>query len=85
MEFKSLEQLIDLSQADLEVLKTLGHVGAATAEEVALQMDRPGDDLSPQIHQLVQRKLVEARTTTIGDETIEVYIVDPLVRKKLQT
>jgi hypothetical protein len=79
-----LNQLIGLSEEDLELLKTLGHIGAATAEEVALKMSRPGDDLTPQMNQLVQRKLLEARTTTIGDETIKVYLVDPLVQKTLK-
>jgi DNA-binding MarR family transcriptional regulator len=78
-----LDQLIGLTRHDLELLKTLSYVGAATAEEVALKLKRPGDDLTPQIRELVQRKLVETRTMTVGDEVFEVYQVDPRVRKTL--
>ena len=84
MEKSSLNQLIGLSPDDLELLKTLGDIGGATAEEVALKLSRPGDDLSPEINKLVQRKLVWSETTTVGDETVEVYLVDPLVQKTLK-
>ena len=85
MPINSLDQLVGLTLDDLELLKVLGHMGAATAEEVALKLNRPGDDLTPRMQELVQRKLLEARTTRVEDETFEVYIVDPLVRKTLKT
>lgn len=84
MAISSLDQLIGLTADDLELLKTLSHIGAATAEEVALKLNRPGANLTPQIEELVQRKLLEARTTRVGDETFEVYLIDPLLQKKLK-
>lgn len=80
-----LDQLIGLTAEDVELLKTLSKTGAVTAEEAALKLSRPGDDLTPQMQRLVQRKLVEVHTTTVGDETFEVYLVDPTVRKKLKS
>jgi hypothetical protein len=79
-----LNQLIGLTGEDLELLNTVGNIGAATAEEVALNLNRPGEDLSPQMDQLVQHKLLEVRTATIGDETIKIYLVDPLIQKTLK-
>ena len=84
MTFSSIDQLIGLTGDDLELIKTLSYIGAATAEEVALKLNRPSADLTPQMNQLVQRKLVEAQTTTVGGETFKVYLVDPLVRKTLK-
>ncbi len=85
MQTMSLDQLIGLTPDDLDLLKVLGDIGAATAEEVALKMDRPGDDFTPQIDQPVKRQLVETRVTTVGEETFDVYILDPLVRNKLNS
>lgn len=82
----SLNDLLALTADDLEVLKTLGYAGgAATAEELALKLDKPGEDLTPQMDQLVKRHLLTARTTTVGNETFNVYLLDPMVQKKLKT
>jgi hypothetical protein len=80
----TLNQLIGLAADDLELLKLLGQIGAATADEAALKMNRPGDDLTPQMNELARRKLLETRTTTIGNETVKIYLVDPLVQKTLK-
>jgi len=79
-----LNQLIGLTPQDLELLKTLGRIGAATADEVALKLSRPGEDLTEQMNDLAARKLVETQTTKIGNETIKIYLVDPLVQKTLK-
>jgi predicted transcriptional regulator len=84
MSFSSIDQLIGLTADDLELIKTLSDIGAATAEEVALKLNRPSADLTPQMDQLVQRRLLEAKTTTVGGENYQVYLVDPLVRKTLK-
>jgi predicted transcriptional regulator len=84
MSFSSIDQLLGLTAGDLELIKTLSDIGAATAEEVALKLNRPSADLTPQMNELVQRKLVEAKTTTVGGEAYRVYLVDPLVRKTLK-
>jgi predicted transcriptional regulator len=84
MTFSSIDQLIGLTTDDLDLIKTLSDMGAATAEEVALKLNRPGADLTPQMNQLVQRRLLEEQKTTVGGETYWVYLVDPLVRKTLK-
>jgi predicted transcriptional regulator len=84
MSFSSIDQLIGLTGDDLELIKTLSDIGAATAEEVALKLNRPSADLTPQMNELVQRKLLETQTTTIAGESYRVYLVDPLVRKTLK-
>ena len=84
MSFSSIDQLIGLTGDDLELIKTLSDIGAATAEEVALKLNRPSADLSPQMNQLVERRLLEAKTTTIAGESFKVYLLDPLVRKTLK-
>ena len=48
-----LDQLSELSDEELELLKTVSRKGAATADEVALRLDRPGDDTSLQMDRLV--------------------------------
>ncbi|HEY85785.1 MAG TPA: hypothetical protein G4N96_11825 [Chloroflexi bacterium] len=78
-----LDQLIGLTPEDMDILKTISQTGAVTAEETALKLDRPGDDLSPQMKQLVKRQLVEANSITVDDESFEIYMVDPVTRKKL--
>lgn len=84
MSFSSIDQLLGLTADDLELIKTLSDIGAATAEEVALKLNRPSADLTPQMNELVQRKLVEAKTTTVEGENYQIYLVDPLVRKTLK-
>jgi DNA-binding MarR family transcriptional regulator len=85
MQKSQLNQLIGLTPDDLELLKVLSNIGAATAEEVALKMARPGDDLTSQFDELVQRNLVETRPLTVGDETVQVYLVDPLMQKSVNS
>jgi predicted transcriptional regulator len=79
-----LDQLEDLDPEDLEALKTLSKIGASTADEVALQMERPGDDLSLQMDKLVEKGLIESRTLNVEDEDFPVYQVDPAVSKALK-
>ncbi len=79
-----LDSLIGLTTEDIDILKTISQTGAVTAEETALKLDRPGDDLTPQMQQLVKRKLVETDSITVGDESFEIYMVDPIMRKQLK-
>ena len=79
-----LEQLIGLTHDDVELLKLLSKSGAVTAEEAALKLSRPAENLTPQMQRLAQRKLIEAHTITVDDESFEVYLVDPVVRKQLK-
>jgi len=79
-----LDQLIGLTTEDVELLRVLSKTGAVTAAEAALKLSRPGDDLTSQMERLVQRKLLEEHTTTVGGETFKVYLVDPSVHKTLK-
>jgi DNA-binding MarR family transcriptional regulator len=79
-----LEQIDELEPEELETLKTLSKFGASTADEVALQMDRPGDDLSPQMDRLVEKGLIESRTISVEDEDFPIYQVEVAVSKALK-
>jgi len=79
-----LDQLSELTDEELELLKTVSQKGAATPEEVALQMDRPGDDLSTQMDQMVEKGVMDSQKLTVGDEEISVYQVDPRVAKSIR-
>ncbi len=69
-----IAQLSDLTPDDLQIIQTVNHMGgAATAEEVALKMDRPAEDLTPQMEQLVQKNLMTAQRLLIDDEEFEIY------------
>lgn len=78
-----LDQLSSLTQEELELLKTVSVKGAATADEVALELDRPGDDLSEPMDRLVEMGLVEAHTFNVDDEEFPIYQVDPRVKKSM--
>lgn len=78
-----LDQLSSLTQEELELLKTVSVKGAATADEVALELDRPGDDLSEPMDRLVEMGLVEAHTFNVDDEEFPIYQVDPRVKKSI--
>jgi predicted transcriptional regulator len=79
-----LDRINSLTPEELELLKTVSTHGAATADEVALELDRPGDDLSPLINGLVEKGLIEAHTVNIEDENLAIYQVDPRIKQSLK-
>ncbi|MGC8880474.1 MAG: MarR family transcriptional regulator [Anaerolineae bacterium] len=79
-----LDRISSLTPEELELLKTVSARGAVTADEVALELDRPGDDLSNLINGLVEKGLVEAHTVNIEDENLAIYQVDPRIKQSLK-
>jgi hypothetical protein len=80
-----IDRLSDITPDDLQILKTVSHLGAATAEEVALNLDHPADDLTPQLDGLVQRRLLTTKKMLIDDEEFEVYQVTSSTTKSFQS
>ncbi|PWH13592.1 MAG: hypothetical protein DDG58_13865 [Ardenticatenia bacterium] len=78
------DRISSLTPEELELLKTVSARGAVTADEVALELDRPGDDLSNLINGLVEKGLVEAHTVHIEDENLSIYQVDPRIKQSLK-
>jgi predicted transcriptional regulator len=77
------DQISSLTPEELELLKTISTRGAATADEVALELDRPGDDLSGPMDRLVEKGLIEAHTLNLDDEELPIYQVDPRIKKSI--
>jgi len=79
-----IDRLSDLTPDDLQIIKAVSYMGAATAEEVALQLDHPAEDLVPQLDELVQRQMLTAEKMTIDDEEFEIYQVTSSTTKSFQ-
>ncbi|MCS7259393.1 MAG: BlaI/MecI/CopY family transcriptional regulator [Anaerolineae bacterium] len=79
-----LDRINGLTPEELELLKTVSARGAVTADEVALELDRPGDDLSTLMNGLVEKGLIEAHTVNIEDENFSIYQVDPRIQRSLK-
>lgn len=79
------EKISNLTSEELEILKTISVEGFVTADELALELDRPGDDLSELMSAFVDRGLVEAHTHNVGvdNENFLIYQVAPRVGKEL--
>jgi predicted transcriptional regulator len=77
------DQINSLTSEELELLKTVSSRGAATADEVALELDRPGEDLSVSMDRLVEKGLVEVHNFSIEDEEFPIYQVDPRIKKSI--
>ena len=77
------DQISSLTPEELELLKTISTRGAATADEVALELDRPGDDLSEPMDRLVEKGLVEVHTLNLDDEEFPIYQVDPRLKNSI--
>ena len=78
-----LDQLIGVTPRELELLRKVKEVGAASADELAIKLRRAGDDLSPDIDDLVKRKLLVLRTVERDGVTTEVYLTSHDVRPLL--
>jgi len=79
-----LDRISSLTPEEIELLKTISARGAATADEVALELDRPGDDLSTLMNGLVEKGLVEAHTVNVEDEDFSIYQVDPRIKNSFR-
>ena len=78
-----LDQLIGVTPRELELLRKLKEVGAASADELAVKLKRAGDDLTPDIDDLVKRKLLVRRTIELHGVKTEVYLTSHDVRPLL--
>jgi predicted transcriptional regulator len=78
------DEISNLTPEELELLKTVSASGASTADELALELDRPGDDLSAPMSALVEKGLVEAHTFSVDDEDFPIYQVGPRIKKSIK-
>ena len=69
-----LDRLIDLKPTELALLREVKKLGAALEEDLALKLDRLGDDLKPEIANLRKRKLLDVRTWDENGEKAEIYL-----------
>ncbi|MEW5987772.1 MAG: hypothetical protein AB1791_14150 [Chloroflexota bacterium] len=78
-----LDLLLDLSPEELELLRKVNQTGAASADELAIKLNRAGDDLTPDLQRLLAHKLLQARTVKAGGEETEIYLTVRDVRSLL--
>ena len=77
------DQLVGVSSDQLALLRKLKELGAAGADELAVKLNRAGDDLTPEIENLVKRNLLEVRTLKVGEEEFQVYLTSSAIRSLL--
>ncbi len=78
-----LDQLIGISPEELALLRKLKEVGAASADELAVKLNRAGDDLTLEISNLVKRNLLQTKKFKHGEEEFEVYLTASDIRPLL--
>lgn len=71
-----LKFLSDLTQDDLDVLKGLSSIGAATPTDLAVRLGRMTEDLAPRLQALHSKGLVMVIERESGLER-EIYRVSP--------
>lgn len=80
---EKLDILRDLSPSELALLRTVKERGAALEEDLALKLDRLGDDLKPEIEDLRKRKLLNVRSVEQDGEKTDVLLASPDIRDLL--
>ena len=78
-----LDQLIGVTPRELDLLRMVNKIGAASADELAVKLNRAGDDLTPEINDLIKRNLLQVRTIQRDGETTEIYLTTHSVRPLL--
>jgi DNA-binding MarR family transcriptional regulator len=78
-----LDQLIGVTPQELALLRKVKEMGAASADELAIKLKRAGDDLTPEINNLVRRNLLQVRTLERDGEKTDVYLTTHDVRPLL--
>ena len=78
-----LDRLVGISQEELALLRKLKEVGAAGEDELAVKLNRSGDDLTPEISNLVKRNLLQVKTFKHEDEEFQVYLTAPEIQSLL--
>ena len=83
METSILDQLIGVTPKELALLRKVNEIGAASADELAIKLKRAGDDLTPEINNLVKRSLLQVQTIKHDGEETRVYLTARDVRSLL--
>jgi DNA-binding MarR family transcriptional regulator len=78
-----LDQLIGVTPQELELLRKVNEIGAVSVDELAIKLKRAGDDLAPEIDDLVQRNLLKVRTLNHDGEKTLIYLTAHDVRPLL--
>ena len=80
---KNKDLLRELPAKELALLREVCQLGAALEEDLALQLDRLGDDLRPEIESLRRRAFLHVRTVERHGERTEIYLAPRAVRELL--
>lgn len=84
MQARLLDQLINVKPEELELLRRLNEMGAASADELAVKLNRVGDDLTPVLKHLLDKDLLQVRLVDMGDDEKEtLYLTARSVREIL--
>ncbi len=78
-----LDQLVGLSHDELDLLRKVNEIGAASADELAVKLRRAGDDVMPEIRDLLGRKLLQQKTLRRNGEKLHVYLTAREIRRLL--
>lgn len=69
-----LDQLLAVTPAQLKLLRTLNEVGAASSDELAIKLNRAGEDITPDIQNLLGHNLLQTKTMGSGGEKVELFL-----------
>lgn len=69
-----IDQLVGVTPQELALLRKVNEVGAASADELAIKLKRGGDDLTPEIDQLVKRHLLQVKSVEHDGEETLIYL-----------
>lgn len=83
MQARLLDQLINVKPEELDLLRRLNEMGAASADELAVKLNRVGDDITPILKHLLEQDLLQVRTVDIGGEEETLYLTARNVREVL--
>lgn len=78
-----IDRLTGITDSEVQILRKVKELGAAIEEDIAIKLDRLGDDLKPDLEDLKKRKLLEVRTTEHGGEKTEIYLTARDIRDLL--
>jgi predicted transcriptional regulator len=68
-----LDRLVGITPKQRDLLKTLTDLGGSFQEELAVKVDRIGENLAPDLEDLIQRKLVDVKKVRRGNQEDEIY------------
>lgn len=72
--------LRDTSPKEEEIIRQLNRLGAASADQLAVKLNRIGENLTPELEALAKRRLLKAKTVKLDGFKARVYITCPEVR-----